>query len=201
MKVVPMFSAVVVLAFDQVWFELDARATVKGLLLLPLMLTLPEEAVLVMPPAPIVILLAVVVVLVLDWMAKFMLCLKVMEFATAAVFKDIPAPVPPRVPVMWKNTLSAARGTAEPTSRVVVLVVQLTLEAQVALELPSQKRSTAWVCCDASSMAMELASWNEGRMVDLSFMFFRVFGVWFRNEPNQRRDASVGCQYLGDAEG
>jgi hypothetical protein len=50
-------------------------------------------------------------------------------------------------------------------------------------------------------MAMELANWNEGRMVDLSFMFFRVFGVWFRNEPNQRRDAWMRFQYLGDAEG
>jgi hypothetical protein len=135
---------VVVLAFDQVWLELDARATVKGLLLLPLMVTLPEVAVLVMPPAPIVILLAVVVAPVLDWMVKFWLCLKVMEFATAPVFKDMPVPVPPRVPVMWKNTSSAARGTTEPTFRVVVLLVQLAFEAQVAPELPSQKRSTAW---------------------------------------------------------
>jgi hypothetical protein len=78
------------------------------------MVTLPEVAVLVMPPAPIVILLAVVVAPVLDWIAKFWVCLKVMEFATPAVFKDILPPEPPRVPVMWKNTSSAARGTTEP---------------------------------------------------------------------------------------
>jgi hypothetical protein len=175
MKVVPIFSAVVVLAFDQVWLELAARATVKGLVLLPLMVTLPEVAVLVMPPAPIVILLAVVVAPVLDWMVKFWVCLKVMEFATAAVFKDIPVPVPPRVPVMWKNTSSAARGVTEPTFRVVVLLVQLTFEAQVAPELPSQKRSTAWVCCDPSSAATAETRGNEKREVDLSFTVFRVF--------------------------
>lgn len=59
-KVVPMFSAVVVLAFDQVWLELDARATVITPVpvppeaVFPLMLTTPEVLVLLMPPEPIV---------------------------------------------------------------------------------------------------------------------------------------------------
>jgi hypothetical protein len=165
MKVVPMFSAVVVLAFVQVWLELDASATVKGLLLLPLMVTLPELAVLVMPPAPIVILLAVVVVLVFDWMAKFWVCLKVMDLATAAVFKDMPVPVPPRAPVMWKNTSSAARGVTEPTFWLLVLLVQLTFEDQVALVLPSQKRSTAWA---AGALRARVAKKRSG--VFLSFI-------------------------------
>jgi hypothetical protein len=114
---------------------------VKGLVLLPLMVTIPEEEVLVMPPAPIVILLAVVVPPVLDWMVKA--CLKVIEFATAAVFKDILAPPAPPL-VMLMNTSSAARGTTLPTFTVVSLLVQLAPEAQVAPALPSQKRLTAW---------------------------------------------------------
>ena len=98
-------------------------------------------------------------------MVKFWLCLKVMEFATAAVFKDMPVPVPPRVPVMWKNTSSAARGTTEPTFRVLVLLVQLTFEDQVALVLPSQKRSTAWA---AGALRARVAKEKSG--IFLSFI-------------------------------
>jgi hypothetical protein len=128
------------------------------------MVTIPEVAVLVMPPVPIVILLAVVVAPVFDWMAKFWLCLKVMEFATAAVFKDMLVPVPPPL-VMLKNTSSAARGTTLPIFMVVALLVQLAFEAQVAPEVPSQKRSTAWA---AGALRARVAKETSG--IFLSFI-------------------------------
>jgi hypothetical protein len=101
-----------------------------------------------------------------------------MEFATAepvAVFKDIPVPLPPRVPVMWKNTSSELVGMATVEALTELFNDQLTFEAQVAPELPSQNLSTAWVCCDPSSAAMAETRGNEKREVDLSFMVFRVF--------------------------
>jgi hypothetical protein len=84
-----MFSAVVVLAFDQVWLELDARATVitpvpvAPVAVFPLMLTTPEVLVLLMPPEPIVKVLFPEVVLGLLLIVKVPVLRKVMDLAAA----------------------------------------------------------------------------------------------------------------------